>query len=447
MSIQYDSTELQNATYVPRYIKHETSPERLVNSLKLARQDGEVIINDTMAVKYIDISGVLIGTSRSDLETKIDAFKELIARKDKNLDISWAGGTRRYVCRSINHEFSRDFFHILHVPYTVRFFVPAGYGVNTSETTALNKSSITATTDTEAITFSGSYPPKARHKITINTRGNADVVKVENVTTGDYMEVDLDGFVNSDYFEIDEENQTVKKNGTTDLNYRGKFPSAIPGSNSLKITISGSGSTVDQSQLVFSGTRAIFAYSGWTTDPWQGQSFVPSESGRINKLSLYVDKTDAGALGGPMQFLIFSDDNGKPGENISSSGFEIAHADVPSSAAATDAVWTGTDAQRPFLTKGQRYWIVLNPAVITGSDSSNYYGWYITEDPTDYENGKAMFRKGSSFNWQDGYASAQLVDGGTPGEYDMYFAVYRGVDGGAASHSLTWQIYYTKKYL
>lgn len=449
MSIQYDSTELLGATYIPRYVHHESSPDRIINSIKLARQDGEVIIDDTMAIKYIDIVGVLVGTSASDLETKIDAFKELIARKDKNLDISWAGGTRRYVCRSVEHKFNRDFFNTYHVPYSVRFFVPTGYGKDTSETTALNHSAITATTDTESITFAGSYKPKARHKITITTRGNADVVRVENVTTGDYMDVDLDGFADGDYFEIDEENQTVKKNGTTNLDYRGKFPSAIIGVNSLKITIMGSGSTADQTQIYNDGSStAVIVNGGWVTSPWQSQSFIPDESGRRHKISVSVAKDDGGTLAGVLQFLLYSDNNGVPGSPLYvGKAYEIAHADVPSSLNFYDALWTGSDAVRPFLKKGQRYWLVLNPGTISGSDSSNFYRWGFSDVPTRYLLGKSMFRKSSSDPWQDGSASGQSSDGGTVGQYDMMFTMYRGSDGGAASHSVIWQIYYTKKYL
>lgn len=450
MSIQYDSTELQNATYVPRYVKHETAPERLVNSIKLARQDGEVIIDDTMAVKYIDIAGVLIGTSQSDLETKIDAFKELISRKDKNLDITWAGGTRRYVCRSLSHRFERDFYNILHVPYVIRFLVPAGYGKDTAETTLLDKSNITATTDTESLTVAGSYSPKLRHKITTSVRGNADVVRVENTATGDYMDVDLDGFGTNDYLEIDEENQTVKKNGTTNLNYRGKFPAVVIGSNSLKLSVFGSGSEWDSSQVYEDGGFAAeFADSGWTTKPYQAQSIICTQSGRINLLKFKVFKADGGTLDGPMRFSIHEDNNGVPNNSpMGGSGYyEIPHANVPASVGVADATWTGADIDRPFLTAGKRYWLMINPSAISGDDPFNYYLWAYSNVPTRYAYGKAMFRKSNADPWQDGAAYASQADGGSPGQYDMTFYVYRGSDGGAASHTLKWQIYYTKKYL
>lgn len=455
MSIKYDSTELQNATYVPRYIKHETSPERMINSLKLARQDGEVIVDDTMAVKYIDIAGVLIGSSQSDLETKIDAFKELIARKDKNLDISWAGGTRRYVCRSINHEFNRDFFHILHVPYSIRFFVPTGSGKDTSSTNILNKTgatAITATTSTAAVTFAGSYKPKPIHRITINTRGNADVIRVENTDTGDYMDVDLleadgTGFNNGDYFEIDEENQTVKKNGTTSLNYRGKFPSVIVGVNNLKVTVIGSDSTLDINIASAGFGLANFVEGGSVSVPRGYQSFIPTQSGRIRFITPYVAKYQTGSLGGELRFYIREDDNGKPGDYVvgGSNKFAIAYASITDSTLQeVNAAYSSTDTDRPFLIKGKRYWIELSPDGISGGSGSDFYVWATSNVPSDYPYGKAMFYVSS---YIDGYADAGEAAGGIPGQFDMAVKIYRGSNGGAANHNIDWKIDYVKKYL
>jgi hypothetical protein len=447
MSIKYDNTELQGATYTPRYVKHESAPDRIVNSLKLARQDGEVIIDDTMGVKYIDIVGILIGTSQSDLETKIDAFKELIARKDKNLDVDWAGGTRRYVCRSINHSFDRDHYNILYVPYTIRFLVPTGYGQDTTETTALNKSAITATTDSETITFDGSVTPKLRHKIIVDVRGNADVIKIENTATGDYIEVDLDGFVTTNYLEIDEVAQTVKKNGTTNLSYRGKFPSVTPGSNTLLMTIYGSGSVLDQYQL--GGEDGPNIMGDIVTEPNQAQSFIQTQSGRVHKLVATLKKLTSGALGGYLNFRIFNDNNGKPGTLVhATNSYQIAISAISAADYGNlDLLFTGTDTQRPFLVKGQRYWIVAETSEVTGTDVSNLIKWRFNALATSYANGKAMYQKTSSDPWVDGYAESETSDGGIPGQMDMDFAVYRGSSGGGVTFSLTWQIYYTKKYL
>ena len=454
MSILYDSTELLDATYIPRYVQHETAPDRLINSIKLARQDGEVIIYDTMAVKYIDVVGVLVGTSRSDLDDKIDAFKELISRKDKNLDLTWGAGTRRYVCRSIKHEFRRDFYNTSHVPYSIRFFVPTGYGKDTASTNVLNKTggtAIAATTSTAAVTFAGSYKPKPVHRITINTRGNADVIRVENTDTGDYMDVDLltvdaNGFTNGDYFEIDEENQTVKKNRTTNLDWRGKFPSVIIGVNNLKVTIIGSGSTIDTSIAESGANYSNYVNSGWNSAPRGMQSFVPTQSGRVYKITPHLAKVTAGALGGDLYFYICTDNNGVPGDTIVSDEFSVGVAGVDTVHGDVNCAFSGADVDRPFLIAGRRYWVYLLPTHITGGSSANYFIWDTNPTPETYLNGKAMFYFYKT-SYIDGYGDASQADGGEQSQCDMAMKIYMGGDGGAANHNIDWKIDYTRKYL
>lgn len=436
MSVTYDSTELVSATYIPRYVQHETAPERKINSIKLARQDGEVIIDDNFGVKFIDVAGVLTGTSQSNLEANIDSFKELISRKDKNLDISFASGTRRYVCRSISHEFNRDHFHLLHVPYKVRFLVAKGYGTDTSETTALNVSGIVASPNNQTISFSGSYDAKPRHKITITTRGNADVVRIEHVTTGEYIDVDLDGFSNGDYLEIDQENLTVKKNGATNINYRGKFPSVVIGNNSMRLTIFGSGSTQDQVQFTDDGLSAVW-YDDGVFIPYQAQSFVPSQSGRVHKITLQLDKE--GTPGGDVEIDIRHDNNNKPGSSFGGGVFRIAAASVGAKADKTLTLAAGAS---PFLIANNRYWLYSNSIALTGTDLNNFIRWYYANSPSSYLLGKAMYWKDNDQVWIDGIAGHQV----SPGQNDMRFEVYMG-DGNAESYSIVWQCYYTKKYL
>ena len=448
MIITYDTVNILTGNYKITTLGHDSSPENIINNLKPTREDGIVIISSNFGAKYIDIAGWLIGTTQANLETNIDSFKELISRKDKDLDISYAGGTRRYVCRSIICNVISNFYNLTFATYRVRFVVADGYGKDTSRTTAINQLNLTAN-DTQSYTFLGSYPAKPKHKISLDTRGNLDVVRIENDTTSEFMDIDW-GNVSGDpaYVEIDEEALTVLDDSGNPVTYRGKFPSVSLGvSTTLKLFVYGSGSTLDQQQTDRTGGgRAVLG--NVTTAPNQAQSFVPSQSGRIEKFTMYVDRTQNGGLGGNMQFLIYSDDNNKPGSNLFvGAGYEIAYASVPDSAAWTDAVWSGTDAQRPFLTANTRYWIFLNQGTMTGTDINNFYGWHYTTDGTQYASGKAMFQKSSSDDWQDGIANSTEADGGNVGQNDMAFKVYRGSDGDVPGWTISWLVDYVKKYL
>lgn len=446
MSILYDSVSIASANIITRRVQHESTADRQIDSMKLTRRDGEVIIDDSLAAKMVSVEGVLVGSSLSDLEDRIDDLKELCARKDKNLDITFAGGTRRYVCRMAKVIFDRDHFNITHVPFVINFFVATGLGKDSSETTAKNTSGITAATTDAAITFDGSYPPKPRHKITLTTRGNADVVKISNQDTGDYIEVDLDGFVNGEYLEIDEENQTVKKGGVTNLNWRGKFPSVVIGANNLRLTISGSGYTMDQSQLLnIGGSRSVIWDNTGSRSPVEYQSFVPAISGRRKKMTFNLSKETSGALAGNVLFAIHEDDNGVPGAQIGSSWQEPVASLSTGSASDVDIINSST---LPFLVQGRRYWLRnFSITGISGDDVSNFIGWHYSNRPTDYPNGKAIAQKTATvLPYVDGVGDAQDGDGLTQGQFDFMFRDYVG-DGAAVSHTVVWQIYYTKKYL
>jgi len=443
-SIKFDSTEICNSTYIPRFVKHESAPERELSTLKLAGEDGVVLISKRYGVKHITIIGKLTAASRSALDTAIDNFKELFSRKDKNLDISWEGSTRRYVATCTRHNFDRDFYHDLFVPWSAEFIVPTGYGKDTSQTTALDLENQTATAISQNVSFSGSIPPEPIFTINFDTVGNCAAIKIENEDTGDYIKIAKEFSAATAYIINTEDLQITE--GGIEIDFSGLFPNWIIGSNGFKLTTIGSGSTLDQSQTYNAGGMRSVLYDAGDF-PFQAQSFILSESGWIHKMSFYVDKT--GSPTGKMQFLIYSDNNGVPGTNLSGDGYEINYADVPSSAAWTEAIWaTGS---RPYLEAGKRYWIVLNSGTMTGTDSSNFYGWRYNLNASGqdrYLNGKAMARPTASTSdpWEDGNANAQAGDNVDQQASDMMFKIYYG-DGAGVSHQLDLDIKYTKHWL
>ena len=111
-NITFDSTELVNSTYAPRYIRHESAPDRILTLLELAREGGAIFVTEKYGIKTILVAGTLKAANQSALETAIDNFKELFSRKERDLDIGWAGNTRRYVATCKRHIFNRDYFNL-----------------------------------------------------------------------------------------------------------------------------------------------------------------------------------------------------------------------------------------------------------------------------------------------------------------------------------------------
>ena len=137
-SVTYDSVQIVTTTYVPRQLKHESVPFRELTLQQLAKDDGAILVSVRYGVKRIIINGRIKASTQSGLETAIDIFKELFSRKEKNLDISWAGSTRRYVATCSRHEFNRDYMHINFVPWSAEFIIVSGVGKDTAITAVVN---------------------------------------------------------------------------------------------------------------------------------------------------------------------------------------------------------------------------------------------------------------------------------------------------------------------
>jgi hypothetical protein len=439
-SIKFDTVELVNTTYIPRFVKHESSPEREMVLLPITRQNGSVRVSSRYATKIITVKGIISGTSQADCESKIDIFKELFSRLDKNLDIDWNGSTRRYVATCQRHEFDRDHFNLLYVPWTAEFVVPAGIGKDTTETSLYDTAAITATSTSIVLTFTGSAPSKPIFTIDMTTVGSAQVVELLNFDTGEYMKID-GPFTNGDQIIVNCLTLAVTKNGTA-YPFRGVFPNFIIGANNFRFILIGDGDNENQYQYNNDGSQSV-NYDYGSGLPFQAQSFIPTESGYIDKLELDVNKN--GTPGGYMNFIIAEDNNGIPASDLSLNSYQIDDAAVPVGHAFTEAPFvSGT---KKFVTAGKRYWIVLNPNQATGTDISNFFGWMYSEDLSDYAYGKAMAKPTSAGVWVNGVANSQLSPARLlPGDFQMTFRVYLG-SGGAANHSVRLRIKFTQLWL
>lgn len=444
MTITYDGTNILDNIQKTRLIQHESVADFNINILKPSRADGTIFIDEFIDTKEIVIEGIIQGTSQDNLEQNIDTFNELMNRRNKNLDISYAGGTRRYVCIPKEIKYNRDYFHLLFVPFRVVMQVPAGVGTDIS-TTTLTATTLT-TVETEVIVeLEGSYAPKPIIRLVVNTRGNADVVRVENTDNNEYIDVDLKDFVGGDYVDIDFDKLTVLKNGLTQVNYRGKFMNWNPGDNNIKYTVFGSGGFDNPNQEQIIGTYRSVVYDNISNSafPDQAQSFIPSQSGRVGRIAVMLSKE--GTPGGSFDFVFHEDDNNKP-----AGGRIDSHSSIqkPLSEVYGSSSFYNLDCApvRPYLEAGKKYWLVHNRGTLTGTDASNFASWHYVDNPTNYLKGKLMARKNTASAYEDGAAVASYSTGVDSGQYDAAFKIYLG-DGQAPNFNISAQVKYVKKYL
>ncbi len=423
-SIKFDSTEILNTTYIPRYIKHESAPERELNLLNLIREDGSVIVSEKYGTKRVTLVGILTSTSELGLDLNIDSFKELFSRKEKNLEISWAGSSRMYVATCVKHEFDRDHFHLLFVPWSAEFIVVSGIGEDSSESQVLTNYEWNGVSDySPTLTFSGSAKPKPRIVFTMRaTLADTRGISIKNNTTGEEIVITRDGgWVDADVLEIDCRLKTVKLNGTSVPFYK-QLLSFIIGANSLTMKTC---DIIDQQSYEFGVAINNKVYGGTYTP---AMSFtVPYTDVTYQKLSLYVMRL--GTLAKNLLASIQTDDNGKPsGVVVTNANFSFPHADIGASYA-----WESVTSISCFtLNANTRYWIVLNVQDSSG-DTSNCYQWCSIGGVD------ATYKKGNL---------ATTTDGGTTWvDVPAQDATFRLMYGGYGGQNCYVNVYYYKRYL
>jgi hypothetical protein len=373
----------------------------------------------------IMLRGVIVGTSQSDVEQKIDTFKELFSRPQKNLDITWGGSTRRYVATCERHDFDRDHFNILFVPWTAEFIVPEGTGEESSETTLLNNQSFQATSYSAVATFAGSAKPKPRIRVKCASAATGPKgFSIENTDDGSKIIITrAAGFGAGKYFEIDSRLKTVKYDGD-EIPFFGIFPKFKVGANNYKVDI---GEILDQKfdDGSFSSFVSIYDVN------YMAQSFmVPYKDATYNSIGLLLRKQ--GTPPNDLVIKIVEDLNGEPDESspVANAEFTIAPGDVGLSEVFIKARTDSLNAYE--LEANKRYWIV---AKMTGGDASNRFFWGV-DTAGSYKKGNTARTTDDGVNWTDNAG------------YDSGFRVYHaGIKEDSPYSVFNVDIFYYKKYL
>lgn len=207
-------------------ILHNDIPAKDVGLLSLANNNGSIIPYIEYPSKKITISGTIKGSSQIDIDTRMDTFKSYFNGKNKNLDIVYAGTTRRYIATANAVAIERQ-DKALFARFNVEFVCAQPFGQATATTSALNATGRTASSYTDSHTFIGSAPCQ-QPIITITysaVTGGAGYVSWGNNTNGQGITIPDQTWQAGDVLEIDTRTgyQTVKKNGI-EIDFLGAFP-------------------------------------------------------------------------------------------------------------------------------------------------------------------------------------------------------------------------------
>lgn len=437
-SVQFDSTEILNSTYTPRFAQHESAPDRVLDLAPLAQEGGSVLVSERYGEKRIVVQGVLSAASAAALEAAIDSFKELFSRIEKNLDISWGGSTRRYVATCVRHTFNRDHYNINFVPWTAEFVVPSGEGKDTTTTTPNEAEALSVTPsvnyDTTTVVIAGSKAPKPTITFAGADFASIKGMEYKNEDTGERLIVTYPGdwSAGGDAVVINCDAKTVRGDVVDGvdkpLNFYGIFPRFAIGTNNIRLTLGGivNQKSTEESVADISGNLNMI-----TTNMWGGQSFqVPYTDGTFQGIILGIKKASSP---GTITWRIETDDAGEPSGTLADAN---ATGTILASAVGTSYGYVKSIASAAFeLDANTPYWLVVKAA---GVDATNKYQYgHLGEDDSAYPRGRGKFTTDGGTTWQDL---------NTPGaKMDFVFGVLFG--GGLATETCDHTVAYNKTYL
>lgn len=427
MQITFDGVELASASYIAGWPKHESAPDReIVTDRRQGLQDGDVFVSSRFAQKAVTVTGTVVADTQAALETAVDALKEVLAREQKDLVVTWAGTTRKYVATGKDIRVSREYYDILSAPWSVTFVVADGIGtapaavtVDVAEFDAADAEHATT------VTFAGTAAPKPKITLTVvdinwaRTRG----IRLRNAATGDSIVVTVDGSWDvGDKVVIDcglrKVTSDVVDATLPEVGFYGVFPRFLPGANVLEVQ---AGSLPIQGVASDAGPSSGMAISAAAQVVAQG-FMVPYTDATYRAIQVRAWK--GGSPAGSLAWAIYADDGtGKPGAAVSGASGTVAGVTGASG-------WkTCYAATRFALSAGVRYWLCFTCATC---DGSNYY-------VVDYWN---------SNPYRSGNVARSADSGATYVQYvpdDLCFRVMAGEGGGTAP--LTMKVEYSPRYL
>lgn len=231
--LQYEDPLGQSTILVSNITSRHLSQKEIITREDTIR-DSFDIVDVKYSRKIITVTGWLISNNVTNLRTLRDNFMHHLRPSEGSLTINDGSGNLVYKATVQSIDVPEEFWHIAQLPFTITFLCePFGKGALLSPT-AWTAISTGATNKSACI--DGTYKAKPIITITVVTESDLTIFKWDNVTTGDWIQVEpSSGFANLDVLVINCENETVTLNGS-DQDFTGVFPLFNPRINNITLT-------------------------------------------------------------------------------------------------------------------------------------------------------------------------------------------------------------------
>lgn len=231
--LSFNGNLLQTNNIITNVINHTDLPDQVMGIFDVANANRSAITYIDYPSRKIMIGGVIKGSSQADLDNRIDSFKGYFNGKDKNLDINYAGSTRRYIATktAISIEYNGA---LRFAKFKVQFICSEPFGLDTTATELIDVSGHTSSTYTATPVIGGTAPFQLPiFEITINSlTGTGDYIQLSNNANNQAILITGQELDDGDILIVDSEKHRVTKNGG-EVDYIGIFFELEPGNASL----------------------------------------------------------------------------------------------------------------------------------------------------------------------------------------------------------------------
>lgn len=238
MAHTFNGNAIQTVNIVTSDIDHLSAPDTDLSMFVISHANDNAITNAENQKKKIVIKGQLnaIGLTLTQFESLLDTFKGYFVGINKNLDLDYAGTTRRYIATPQVANIDRP-GGLLFANFQVSFLCKP-YGSSTFAITLVSNTTQTAATINYTPNFLGSAPiqqPIVTITYTANsTGGTAKTVMIGNNGNGQVISITRIWSA-TDVLVVNSVTKSVTVNGLA-IDFTGGFPEFPLGPGSLNYT-------------------------------------------------------------------------------------------------------------------------------------------------------------------------------------------------------------------
>lgn len=222
-AITYNGNNLQTDNIITNSINHTDLPSKNSGMYGVANADRSAIPFVEYPSRSITIAGVIKGDDQDDLDLRVDQFKQYFNGIDNDLDINYAGSTRRYKATANGISVTRT-GALEFAPFEVQMICTDPFGADITPTEITNTLAHSSPNFTITTTIEGSAPYQLPvFTITLNTiTGSGDYVQLTNDNNGQEMLLYGLNLQDGDVIVIDCEQRKVTYNDV-EIDYTGVF--------------------------------------------------------------------------------------------------------------------------------------------------------------------------------------------------------------------------------